>query len=138
MLFRRYMEHLMPMDEEANAYVRSLAPGSDVVLKSVYKRPRSVRQHRLFFAMLNKVFENQAHYPTLDALRHELLIKLGRIDSYHSKDGSLRIIPQSISFGNMSQEEFQKLMDDARDFLLQEVVPHWEPDALDEFLDMVA
>lgn len=138
MIYRRYHDSLIPMDEDAHAFLRTVKAGQDVVLSCVYKRDRNVRQHRLFFAMLKKVFENQSHYPTLDALRHELLIKLGRIDHYEAKDGTLRIIPRSIAFGNMGQDEFNQLMKDTVDFLLTDVVPSWDRDAFDEFMEMAA
>lgn len=138
MIFRRIHNGLIPIDDDALAFLNALAYGADVVMKCLLKRQRSVRQHRLFFAMLKRVFENQDYYPTLDALRHELLIKLGRIDSYEAKDGTLRIIPKSIAFGNMTQEDFQSLMNDTIDFLCKDVVPHWPRTEFDEFMDMAA
>lgn len=122
-LMRKTIGGCEPETLEGAEYLRRIPV--DTVFPADIKDPRrrSTRQHNLFFGVLNKVWENQSAFPTVDALRHALLIRLGRVDHYSLKDGTAFAVPRSMSFAKMEQAEFSKLMDDALTFLTTEVIP---------------
>lgn len=130
MLMRKTVGALEPETMEGAEYLQKISLGTVVVASVRDPRRRSVRQHALFFAVLNKVWENQDYYKTAEALRHALLIKLGYVDHYAFKDGTAFAVPRSMSFAKMDAAEFSKLMDDALTFLTTEVIPGMNKDEL--------
>lgn len=129
-LLRKTVGGCEPETLEAAEYLSKIAAGTVFPADIKDPRFRSVRQHALFFGVLNKVWENQDYYKTVDALRHALMVKLGRVDHYAFKDGTAVAVPQSISFAKMDQAEFTKLMDDAMAVLVTEVIPGMDSAAL--------
>lgn len=72
-------------------------------------QPRNLRFHKKFFAMLKKVFENQDIYTDVESLRWELLLKAGYYKKHCTLKGKMLYFPDSISFENMDQIEFEDL-----------------------------
>lgn len=129
-LMRKTVGGCEPETLESAEYLRRIPTGTVFPADIKDPRRRSTRQHNLFFAVLNKVWENQDYYKTAEALRHALLIKLGYVDHYAFKDGTAFAVPRSMSFAKMDAAEFSKLMDDALIFLTTEVIPGMNKDAL--------
>ena len=73
------------------------------------KQPRNIGFHKKFFALINLVYENQEFYDNIDYLRKELTKKAGFYDTYTNHKGTLCFEAKSISFANMSQEDFEDL-----------------------------
>ena len=93
-------------------------------------RRRSGQFHRFFFALVNKVWENQSYYKTADHLRKALLVRLGHYTEYRLKDGRVLFEPHSMTFATMPVVEAHRFMDSAIKFLCEEVIPGLEPNAL--------
>src|SRR3546814_10317190 len=50
---------------------------SDLTIRFEHRFPRSPKFHRLHFAMLGAIFDNQEQFPTLDDLRYWLEVGAG-------------------------------------------------------------
>lgn len=73
-----------------------------------YKNSRNIKFHRLYFSLLNMVFQNQEMYNNIDHLRRDLTIESGYYDLRVNIHGEEVKEPKSISFASMSQEEFSE------------------------------
>jgi len=85
--------------------------------------PRNPLFHRKFFAMLNVGFDNQDKYDTLDAFRYEVMIRSGFYRVHHHLSGAISYEPESIAFGNMGEERFQKVYSACLDTILMYFMP---------------
>ena len=93
-------------------------------------KPRNIGRHRMFFAMVSMVFDNQDQYDNTDDLRSELTIKAGYFRVVKDLDGADRKRPKSISFANMDDLEFNAYYKSVWD-----VVARWLDISDDEIRD---
>jgi|APFre7841882654_1041346.scaffolds.fasta_scaffold190935_2 hypothetical protein len=106
------------VDEEA---LEQFPEGKD--LSVTVSRIRSTKQHRFFWAFLNKICENHDTYQRAEQLLLWLKIRLGYVEQVHFHDEQVWWTPQSISFNAMGQEEFRKFFNAALDVIVAEVIP---------------
>jgi hypothetical protein len=71
-----------------------------------WKKPRNLKFHKKFFALLNLVFENKEQYNNLDHLRKDLTISAGYYDLRINIEGLEIREAKSISFAKMTDTEF--------------------------------
>ena len=112
-LMRKDFGGLKPDSESAYKVLGKIGSGAVVTVDVKDPRRTSVKQHRLFFALLNRAFDNQEYYPTLDMFRYALTIRLGYFEKFKFIDGEVIPVPKSLAFANMTHEEFSKFMDEA-------------------------
>lgn len=86
------------------------------------ERPRHPKHHAKLMAMLNVVVNNQSMFPTIEKLLTYIKLRIGHTDSY-VVDGKTVVVPRSISFASMSQDDFEAFYERAVDVILTEVVP---------------
>ncbi len=86
------------------------------------RRSRSAEQHRLFWAVLQHVAE-AGHFETPEKLLAAVKLALGRYDLMKLPNGKVVPVLQSISFGAMDQDDFQRFMDEALRVICRDVVP---------------
>lgn len=72
-------------------------------------QPRNIAFHRKFFALINLVFQNQEVFDNIDYMRKELTKAAGYYDTYINHKGVQCFEAKSISFGKMSQDDFDDL-----------------------------
>lgn len=113
---------LRPVNAAAEEIIRSIPNGE--VLKVKISRSRNPQHHRLFFALLQTVFENQSRYKTLEHLLAAVKVATGHADLMVMKDGREVYVPRSISFAKMDQIAFAKFFDRVCDWLVKDVLPH--------------
>jgi hypothetical protein len=106
------------VDEEA---LREFPAEKD--LSVTISRTRSTKQHRFFWAILNKICENHAEYRRAEQLLLWLKIRLGYVEEVRFHDDKVWWVAQSISFNAMDQEEFRKFFHAALDVIVEEVIP---------------
>lgn len=75
-----------------------------------WKKPRSPKFHRLYFAMLHKLFEMQEQFADINALRSWLTVGAGYADFAPGPKGRMCAIPKSIAWENMDDNEFRELV----------------------------
>lgn len=74
--------------------------------KFVVTKPRNIGRHRMFFAMINMVYENQEQYNNTTDLREQLTIAAGYFRNIETLIGTIEKRAQSISFSKMDDIEF--------------------------------
>lgn len=74
-----------------------------------YTKKRNIKFHRKFFALINMVYQNQERYNSIDHLRKDLTIASGFYETRYGLHGEEITEAKSISFANMSEEEFSEL-----------------------------
>ena len=80
------------------------------IYKYKFSKPRNIKFHRKFFALINLVYQNQEHYSSIEHLRRDLTIESGYYNVRVNKFTGEEIIePKSISFASMDEIEFGKL-----------------------------
>ena len=86
------------------------------VLKVSWTRPRSLPHHRLFFALLQKVYKNSAApelCKSFDTFRDLVTIGAGHFEMVRLPERPPFPIAKSISFNKMGQDEFNTFFDAA-------------------------
>ena len=106
------------VDEEA---LSEFPTGKD--LSVTITRPRSSKQHRFFWALIQKICENHDKYRKPEQLLLWLKIRLGYVEEVRFHDDKIWWVAQSISFNAMDQEEFRKFFHAALDVIVEEVIP---------------
>ena len=119
-IFRRDLRGLVPTDDASEAALKSVKLGACVEVK--IKSPRNLQMHRLFWKMMQIVYENQDHYQSADEVCSAFKFAVGHVDSIKTARGVIQV-PRSISFAKMDQAAFRELFDKALHFCVTEVIP---------------
>lgn len=113
---------LVPTDPFSIDAVRGMAEHEDV--KATLTRSRNIKHHRMFFALLNIVFESQNQFPTLEGMLDAIKIGLGHFEEIHGLDGKIYVKPKSISFASMDQKSFEEFYNAAVNLILTRIMPN--------------
>lgn len=111
-LLRKELGGLRPASDDAYRVLGNLKNGVELVCDVRDPSRRSNAQHAFWFHLVNTMFEGQEQFKTLDHFRKRMLIALGYCDTYKSKDGPDVPIANTVSFGGMSQDKFNGLVED--------------------------
>ena len=98
--------------------VNDLAEGE--LLTFQWTEPRSPGFHRMFFVMLNNLFQHQEQFIDEDQLRSWLTVGAGYADFFPGPKGRLVALPRSIAWDKMEEQEFRELVRDVWAFLRTE------------------
>lgn len=104
-------------DEESQKVFETWSLGDLVTVEKRSKR--SQRQHRMYWALIGLVLDNQDYFQSKDQLSHYIKLKIGHVDIVKYKDEVIEI-PKSISFSSTKQEEFNSFIDRAIDFIISD------------------
>lgn len=103
---------LFPVDDEGKAEIDRLAPGKECLAE--IRTPRNVRQHRLFFKLLQVLVENSDDFDDIDDALIRVKIATHEVDVKIEKDtGTAYFVPRSIAFASMDGTRFGRLFDRA-------------------------
>lgn len=119
---------LIPADADAKEWLEGARAGK--VMKAEIRMMRNGGFHRKFFCMLKCAYDNH-DWPeietqwgpakcTYDQFRKYITVKCGYFDMVVTPQGNVRAEAKSISFAKMDQPEFEKLYNDALNFILAE------------------
>jgi len=142
---RKLNDCLVPVDQAGADALKKFKPNSEI--KCVISQPRNIGFHRKFFSLLDVAF-NAWDYTEIehkgvkiaknrDRFRKDLTIMCGHYDIVPALSGGIRLEAKSISFANMSQDEFERLYSEAIDIILQKVLTGYTKDDLDEQVQRV-
>lgn len=81
----------------------------DTPMEFEVKIARNLKFHKKYFAMLNLAYENQEEFKSFETFRQAVQIGAGYYDRVQRLHGEEVIVPRSISFSKMDNEEFEKL-----------------------------
>ena len=136
---------LRPDDEQSAESIKTVAVGA--VISVEWKHPRNYRFLRKFFAMLKVGYDAwepaEQEYKGLpvqknfDRFREDVTIAAGFGEVVLNIRGEARARAKSISFGSMSQEEFDKLYNAAADVLLQKILKTYTKDDLESVVNEI-
>ena len=106
---------IVPVDEDGEEIMKKLKIGEPYMVK-VWK-PKNIKFHRKFFALLNVLFNMQEFYDNKKAFRYWLTMKAGYFKMYLSPKGKPMYFADSIAFDKMDETKFgelyQKVIDTA-------------------------
>lgn len=113
-----------------------------VPFKAKISYPRNYNFHKKFFVMMSigfhafeppeKYYEGRLIQKSFDRFRKDVIIAAGYYDIVIDMKDRLRYEPKSISFSNMSQEEFERVYNDCCNVLLKEVLGRYSFEELQE------
>ena len=135
---------MQPASEADAVLLTKIKTGEVVKLK--FTRPRNYLFHKKFFAMLNFAFDywnpteaankwDVDPEKNFDRFRKDVIVLAGYYDATYRLNGDVRIEAKSISFGSMSEDEFEKLYSACVDVILQYVCTQYDGKMLDEIID---
>lgn len=84
-----------------------------------YKQPRNYRFLKKFFALVRMLYENQEIYTDSEHLREDLIIEAGYYVLSYNIHGEEIKRAKSISFANMTEEDFNKLYNSVIDVIVK-------------------
>jgi hypothetical protein len=136
---------LIPVDQQAIDFLAKLKLGAGVTVE--IKRHRNPAFHRKFFALLNLAFE--AWEPTaatykgavvgknFDQFRNDIVVMAGHYEMAVNMRDEVRLTAKSISFANMSQDEFEALYSATVNVVLAKILTQYTRDDLDNVVNQV-
>jgi len=138
---------LVPASEHDRELIKPLKVGQPV--KVTIKRVRNYEFHKKFFALLNYAFETweppehgagsawadkMVIEKNFDRFRKDIIIKAGFYEATYRLNGDVRFEARSISFHNMSEEDFTDLYALTFDVIIKHVLVGYTDEALKEVL----
>lgn len=104
MIYRRTLDGFAPASDDAALFFGKTKLGQLITLDG--KRPRNLKFHRLFFAILRLISDNSNPHISEKAALHFAKIAAGIGETVTDSRGETHFIPGSISFGSMDQQAF--------------------------------
>ena len=133
---------LMPASDHDAELLQHIKIGQPTRL--TFKRVRNYEFHKKFFALLNLAYDywipdegNQVGEKNFDQFREDIIILCGFYRQSVRLDGSTRVTAKSISFANMSEDEFEKLYGKAIDVIIRRVLTNYTGEMLRSVVDQV-
>lgn len=119
-VLRRSGDRLIPVTEWDRENLLEYPEGRDLTVR--ISRTRSAKQHRLFWALMQKTVDNHPYYLRPEQLVEWLKIRLGYVEEIMFHDGKIMTKVSSISFAAMGQDQFRKFFDLAVHIIVTEVL----------------
>ena len=136
---------LIPADEISTEIMDDIQVNTEY--KAELTRPRNLKFHRLFFALVKVAFDawdmpkntyqGVKIEKNLDRFRKDLLIMAGYGYPVVNIKGDVRFEAQSMSFGSMDQDEFETLYSRVIDVILGKVLTHYTRDDIDDQVNRI-
>ena len=135
---------LMPAAEPDKELLSIIKQGEVVKLKLT--RQRNYQFLKKFFALLNFAFDywqpkgsfnkwGVLPEKNFDRFRKDVIVLAGYYEATYRLNGDTRIEAKSISFGSMSEDEFEKLYSACVDVILRHVCTQYDGEMLEQVVD---
>lgn len=109
-------------DDAARDVMRKWAPGT--VVKANARIPRDLRSLNRYWALVGLVYENTDMFPSREALHCFLKLRAGHCTPVVIKaSGEVVLIPDSIDFDTLGEDEFQGVWQRVCDVVAQDIIP---------------
>lgn len=143
--FFRSQSGLVPHDDEASNWFHALKLGKPISVNVTENRNNKF--HRKFFSMLKVAFDNH-EWPEIETqwgnarcsfemFRNFVTVKAGYYTPELTPEGKVKVVPKSISFNKMDEDEFKKLYSDVLDVILKEYLTNWTTGDMDTAVDKI-
>lgn len=136
---------LAPADPQAVEYVGKLKLGQS--LRAVVTKQRNPAFHRKHFALLNfafdhwepegKQYKGEPVQKNFEQFRRDVTILAGYFDTTYTLKGEVRLVPKSISFASMDNDEFSALYNATINVILSRILTKYTRDDLDNVIDQL-
>lgn len=129
-LAQKHLGALRPSDDCGVEALRKIGQGEVVSVE--IKRPRNIKHHRMFWALMTIVWEqlDSDRYPTVEDLVAAVKISAGLRTRIELPSGETGFIPGSIAFHKMDQDAFSSFYDRVCDLLAKHFLPGVTSDEL--------
>lgn len=119
----KHLGSLRPVDQAGEDALRKIGVGQLVTVE--VKRPRNIKFHRLYWALVTIVWEqlDERRYPTVEDLHAAIKIAAGLRTRIVLPDGTVGFIPGSIAFHKMSQSDFDSFYDRVCNLVAKHFLP---------------
>lgn len=107
------------------------------MVKVEIKKPRNIKFHRKFFALLQIVVDNDERYANTNVVLHIMKLKLGHYESIVNTNGKMIYIPKSISFTKMDDTSFGEFYQQAVNKVLSDFLPEWNEEVLEQAVETI-
>lgn len=136
-LAQKHLGSLRPADEAGEDALRKIGNGEVVSIE--LKRPRNIKHHRMFWALMTIVHSNmdEARYPTVEDLVAAVKIAAGLRTRIVLPNGEVGFIPGSIAFHKMDQTAFSAFYDKVCDLIAKHFLPGVTSDQLREEVEIM-
>lgn len=104
MYLKRTMTGFEPADEPSRENWRKYKVGE--MYRATIVKPRTYRQHKLAFALLNLTYDNQERYTSFEHFRKAVAIQAGHVDEVILLSGEIAFLPKSIAYDALDELEF--------------------------------
>jgi len=136
---------LMPANDETREFISKKKLGAGI--SGEFKQVRNYNFLKKYMALMNIGFDafepSAAEYnghpveKNFDRFRHDITILAGYFTFTADINGDPKAIAKSISFGNMTEEEFGELYSKTIDVLLRKVLTNYSKDDLDSVVEQI-
>ena len=136
---------LVPCDPQAAEFIAKMKVGAGV--RATVTQQRNVKFHRKLFALLNLAFDHwepeaatykgQAVGKNFDQFRNDITVLAGYYEMAVNLRGETRLTAKSISFANMSQDDFDSLYSAVVNVVLTRILTNYTQDQLDAVMDQL-
>ena len=122
-LAAKHLGSLRPVDDAGQEAIAKIGNGEVVEIE--LRRPRNIRFHRLYFALVNLIWNNMDHarYPSIEDLHGALKIAAGLRTRIELPDGTVGFMPGSIAFHRMDETAFGQFYDKIADLVAAKFLP---------------
>lgn len=119
----KHLGSLRPSDAAGEDALRKLGNGQLVEVE--IKRPRNIKFHRMYWALVTLVWDNidLYRYPTAEDLHAAIKIAAGLRTRIELPDGTIGFIPGSIAFHKMDETEFSAFFDRVCELIAKHFLP---------------
>jgi hypothetical protein len=93
------------------------------LLRASLANIRSLPQLRLYWPWIRKVTENSAVNLSEKLLHNMLLVACGYTEPFVDIEGNMQLIPSSIAFDEMSDEDFSQYFERAQQIVAERILP---------------
>ena len=126
---RRQGNRLAPVDPISEDDLSKVPADRDVMV--TIKTPRNLRQFRLAWALADKISDAVDFLPDRESSMEWLKIKARHVKLIQDpRTGQVAIIPKSIAFASITQDQFKRVFDRMVWVTVNEIVPGLDEGAL--------
>lgn len=118
--FIRNMEGLAPGDVLSQDFLSTLKPGRDLLM--TVRKPRNGRQHSLYWVLCSLIADNREGWISED-VSDFFKMSCGHYRRVFDAHGNEHRFPKSISYGSMSQDEFNPFFNRCIDLTSERIIP---------------
>ena len=129
---------LIPCTSEDKDKIANMPVGEPFQIR--YVEIRNVRHHRLYFAFINKVFQNlpekfDKNWPDVESFRRSMQMYAGYYDETISLKGETHLQPKSIAFDKLDETAFSELHSKVRNVIGKHILPEMDMEVFDREIE---